>query len=211
MPDGGVEDYSWSVDSKFLAYVSVKKMGKDYAVSTNSDIYLYDNTTGKTINVSEGMMGYDKNPVFSPDGRYLAWTSMARDGYEADKNDIIILDLKSKIKQKLTNNWDETVTQFLWSKDSKFIYASLPYRGTVQLFSISIPENPQQPVQFKKITNTEHDYSNLIGIHNQTLYCHRTDMNHAAELFAIDIITGNATQLTHINTCLLYTSDAADE
>lgn len=202
MPDGGVEDYSWSVDSKFLAYVSVKKMGKDYAVSTNSDIYLYDNTTGKTINVSEGMMGYDKNPVFSPDGRYLAWTSMARDGYEADKNDIIILDLKSKIKQKLTNNWDETVNQFLWSKDSKFIYASLPYRGTVQLFSISIPENPQQPVQFKKITNTEHDYSNLIGIHNQTLYCHRTDMNHAAELFAIDILTGNATQLTHINTAI---------
>lgn len=101
MPDGGVEDYSWSVDSKFLAYVSVKKMGKDYAVSTNSDIYLYDNTTGKTINVSEGMMGYDKNPVFSPDGRYLAWTSMARDGYEADKNDIIILDLKSKSNKSL--------------------------------------------------------------------------------------------------------------
>ena len=69
MPDGGVEDYCWSTDSKFLAYVSVKKMGKEYAVSTNSDIYLYDNLSGKTSNITEGLMGYDKNPVFSPDGR----------------------------------------------------------------------------------------------------------------------------------------------
>lgn len=202
MPDGGVEDFCWSNDSKFLAYVSVKKMGKEYAISTNSDIYLYDNLTGKTKNITEGLFGYDKNPSFSPDGRYLAWTSMARDGYESDKNDVYILDLKTNVKRKLTANWDETINQFIWSKDSKFIYASVPYRGTVQLFSISIPMQADQAVQFKQITHTEHDYSNLIGIHNQTIYCHRTDMNHAAELFAIDILSGNARQLTQVNTAI---------
>lgn len=202
MPDGGVEDFCWSNDSKFLAYVSVKKMGKEYAISTNSDIYLYDNLTGKTNNITEGLLGYDKNPSFSPDGRYLAWTSMARDGYESDKNDVYILDLKTNVKRKLTANWDETINQFIWSKDSKFIYASVPYRGTVQLFSISIPMQADQAVQFKQITHTEHDYSNLIGIHNQTIYCHRTDMNHAAELFAIDILSGNARQLTQVNTAI---------
>lgn len=202
MPDGGVEDFCWSIDSKFLAYVSVKKMGKEYAISTNSDIYLYDNLTGKTNNITEGLLGYDKNPSFSPDGRYLAWTSMARDGYESDKNDVYILDLKTNVKRKLTANWDETINQFIWSKDSKFIYASVPYRGTVQLFSISIPMQADQAVQFKQITHTEHDYSNLIGIHNQTIYCHRTDMNHAAELFAIDILSGNARQLTQANTAI---------
>lgn len=202
MPDGGVEDFCWSNDSKFLAYVSVKKMGKEYAISTNSDIYLYDNLTGKTNNITEGLLGYDKNPSFSPDGRYLAWTSMARDGYESDKNDVYILDLKTNVKRKLTANWDETINQFIWSKDSKFIYASVPYRGTVQLFSISIPMQADHAVQFKQITHTEHDYSNLIGIHNQTIYCHRTDMNHAAELFAIDILSGNARQLTQVNTAI---------
>ena len=67
MPDGGTEDMNWSADSKWLAYVSVKKMGKEYAISTNSEIYLYELSTGITTNITDGLKGYDKNPVFSPD------------------------------------------------------------------------------------------------------------------------------------------------
>ncbi|MBK8449568.1 MAG: S9 family peptidase [Saprospiraceae bacterium] len=202
MPDGGLEDINWSADSKFLAYVSVKKTGKDYAVSTNSEIYLYDVASGKTINISDGLQGYDKNPVFSPDGKYLAWTSMARDGYEADKNDIYIMDLQTKVRNKITAKWDETVNQFIWSKDSKALYCSLPYRGTIQLFELLIPTDIQKgnETKFRQITNTDHDYNYLIGLSNQHIICHRVDINHAVEIYSVDIATGVAKQITQVNT-----------
>ena len=85
-PFGGGEDFIWSPDAKHIIYVTKAKTGKEYAVSTNTDIFLYELETGKTSNLTEGMMGYDMNPKFSPNGKYLLWQSMARDGYEADKN-----------------------------------------------------------------------------------------------------------------------------
>ncbi len=202
MPDGGVEDMCWSTDSKWLAYVSVKKMGKEYALSTNSDIYLYELSTGKTINVTDGLKGYDKNPVFSPDGKYLAWTSMARDGYESDKNDVYIMDLQTHVRNKITSDWDETVNQLYWSKDSKSIFCNVPYRGLIQLFEIIIPGDIQKAkeTKFRQITNTNYDYYNIVGQSGNQLICGRTDMNHASELYAVDIATGNATQLTQVNT-----------
>src|SRR5690606_15878883 len=89
-PFGGAEDIVWTPDSKGLLYVTKKKVGKEYAQSTNTDIYHYVMATGNTINLTAGMMGFDNNPAFSPDGQRLAWTSMRRDGFEADKNDIIV-------------------------------------------------------------------------------------------------------------------------
>lgn len=202
MPDGGVEDMCWSTDSKWLAYVSVKKMGKEYALSTNSDIYLYELSTGKTINVTDGLKGFDKNPVFSPDGKYLAWTSMARDGYESDKNDVYIMDMQTHVRNKITSDWDETVNQLHWSKDSKSIFCNVPYRGLIQLFEIIIPADIQKAkeTKFRQITNTNYDYYNIVGQSGNQLICGRTDMNHASELYAVDIATGNATQLTQVNT-----------
>ncbi len=84
-PFGGVESFAWSPDSKQLIYVSRKKAGMEYALSTNSDLYLYDLDSKTTKNITEGMMGYDTNPVYSPDGKYVAWLSMEHDGYESDK------------------------------------------------------------------------------------------------------------------------------
>src|SRR5690625_7715356 len=97
-------------------YMFLKNSGKDYALSTNTDIYEYDVATGKTINLTEGMMGYDTNPAFSKDG-VLAFLSMKRDGYEADKNDIIIM--YNGVKTNLTEHWDETISSFKWSEDGK--------------------------------------------------------------------------------------------
>ena len=85
-PFGGIESFAWTPDSKAVAYTSRKKTGLEYSISTNSDIYLYDLATKQTRNLTEGMMGYDTTPTFSPDGKYLAWGSMERDGYESDKN-----------------------------------------------------------------------------------------------------------------------------
>ena len=113
-PFGGEEDYTWSADGKNIVYVTKKKSGRDYAVSTNTDLYEYNIETGKTTNLTEGMLGYDINPVYSSNGA-LAWLSMARDGYEADKNDIIVKE--GNIQVNLTKDWDGTVNSMLWKKD----------------------------------------------------------------------------------------------
>ena len=128
-PFGGEEDYTWSPDGKKVVYVAKKKSGKAYTLSTNSDIYAYDIQSGKTSNLNEGMMGYDTHPLFSSNGT-MAWLSMKRDGYEADKNDVIIS--KGSIQQNLTKDWDGTVNSFLWKKDGSVIYFNAPIDGTVR-------------------------------------------------------------------------------
>ena len=117
-PFGGTEQIAWSPDGKTLAYTCKKKMGKEYTVSTNSEIYLYNIETGKTINFTSGMMGYDQNPVFSPDGKYLAWESMERDGYEADKNRLFVADLETGEKIDYSAKFDQNVQGLNWSADS---------------------------------------------------------------------------------------------
>ena len=104
-PFGGSESFAWSPDSKTLVYVSRKKTGKDYALSTNSDLYAYDLAAGTTKNLTEGMLGYDTAPAFSPDGTTLAWLSMEHDGYESDRNRLFILDWNTKEKRELTTEW----------------------------------------------------------------------------------------------------------
>ena len=116
-PFGGDEDYNWSPDSKFIIYVAKKKFGKDYAVSTNTDIYRYDVETGKTINLTEGMMGYDLNPSYNKQGT-LAFLSMKRDGYESDKQDLVVMFGSNKIN--LTASRDDLhVEGYKWSDDGK--------------------------------------------------------------------------------------------
>lgn len=137
-PFGGVESFAWTPDSKALVYTSRKKTGKEYAISTNSDLYRYDLATGETRNLTEGMMGYDTNPAFSPDGRYMAWLSMERDGYEADKNRLFILDTTTGEKTDLTKDWDYTIEEFCWQPDSKNIWFIAYHQGTAPIFNMDI-------------------------------------------------------------------------
>ncbi|MDR2839992.1 MAG: S9 family peptidase [Paludibacter sp.] len=113
-PFGGMEQLAWSPDSKTIAYTCRKKTGLEYAISTNSDIYLYNIAEKTTKNLTEGMMGYDINPAFSPDGTELAFLSMERDGCESDKNRLIILDLQTGEKHDITNAFDQSVESFVW-------------------------------------------------------------------------------------------------
>ncbi len=116
-PFGGIESFAWSPDSKQLIYVSRKKTGMEYALSTNSDLYLYTLADGTTRNLTEGMMGYDTNPAYSPDGKYIAWLSMEHDGYESDKNRIFIMDTATGEKTDLTTDWDYTADAIAWAPD----------------------------------------------------------------------------------------------
>ena len=201
MPFGGAEDVSWSPDGNTLAYASVKKTGKQYALSTNSDIYLYDVNSGNTNNISKGMMGYDKSPSFSPKGTYLAWTSMPRDGYEADKNSLWVVNLTTGVKANLFEDWDGTVDTYIWSNDDE-IFFTAPWKGTVQLFSALLTKGKDGLIHATiiQITKDIADYTQIIGITaNGNIIASRTDMNHAAELYSVHPRSGVANQITHVN------------
>lgn len=193
-PHGGSEDFVWSPDSSKVLYVCKKKSGKDYATSTNTDIYAYDLASGKTENWTEGMMGYDVNPKFSPDGKSLLWQSMARDGYEADKNDIVVMDLASKKITNLTKSWDESVVgDVAWSPDSKNIYFSTAYRGVKQLFYIGLDG------KVKQISGGNFDVNEIIAFQSGNILVTRTDINHNADLFKVNVKDGSMLQLTSVN------------
>ena len=204
-PFGGQEDLVWSPDSRGFVYVCKKKAGKEYAKSTNTDLYFYDVNSGKTENWTEGMMGYDTNPVFSRDGRRLAWLSMANDGYEADKNDIMVMDLVDKKKKmNLTARWDGTVSSFIWAAgesrmDAK-IYFTAPTEGTEQLFEVPVPfGGDAERVSVSQVTKGKWDVTGIVGQAGSKIIVTRCDMNHANEVYAVKPNYGDMICLTHEN------------
>ena len=195
-PFGGDEDYIWSPDSKSILYVCKKKSGTAYAISTNTDIYEYNLETGKTTNRTEGNLGYDTNPAFSPTGN-LTWLQMKRDGYEADKNDIIVSFKGMNVN--LTANWDGTVESFLWSPDGKKVYFQAPIDGTLQLFEVDFPGLTKKLPVVTQLTNGDFDVSGLVGLSGENIILIRTDMNHAAEIYSFNLMKKTWLQLTKIN------------
>ncbi|MFO7257000.1 MAG: S9 family peptidase [Bacteroidota bacterium] len=195
-PFGGSEDYTFTPDSKAIIYVAKKKYGTDYAVSTNTDLYRYDIATGTTTNLTEGMEGYDQRPSFSSSG-VLAWLSMRRDGYESDKQDIIVDGPGGRIN--LTAAWDGTVANYVWSNDGKKIYFTAPIDGTIQLFEVDYPGRTRKQPVVKQITEGDFDITSIVGQAGNELVVTRTDMNHAAEIFVVNLKGGNMRQLTHVN------------
>lgn len=199
-PFGGVESFAWTPDSKSLVYTSRKKTGMEYAVSTNSDLYMYDLESGSTRNLTEGMMGYDTNPVFSPDGKYLAWLSMEHDGYESDKNRIFIMDMSTGEKTDLTDNWDYTADEIAWNPDGKSIYFIAAKDGTVPVFSISLDTHA-----VTVIADGICDYAGLAPIEGGLL-TRRHSMLAPNEICVVT--RGNEVkQLTDVNTELLSKLD----
>jgi dipeptidyl aminopeptidase/acylaminoacyl peptidase len=194
-PFGGAEDFIWSPDSAQLLYVTKPKSGKEYSTSTNTDIFAYDLASGTTKNLTESNKGYDVNPKFSPDGKSLLWQSMARDGYEADKNDVKIMDWKSGKTTNLTAGWDESVSgDVFWSGDSKMIYFTAAFRGTKQLFSLD-PKN----TKVQQITKGDFDVNEIFADQKTSLLVGRTDINHATDIFSVNLKNGEMKQVTEAN------------
>ena len=197
LPFGDDEDYIWSLDGKKVLYVTKAKVGTDYVLSTNTDIYEYDLTSKKTTNLTEGMMGYDTNPQYNKEG-VLAWLSMAHDGNEADKNDLYIL--KDGKRINLTTNWDNTIFSYRWSNDGKQIYLIAATQGTEQVFVVAPFSKDTTP---RQLTQGVFDVNSIVGQAGEQLVVMRTDMNHAAELYTINLKEkkGRITlsQLSHFN------------
>ena len=198
-PWGGLEQVSWSPDGSQIAYTCRKKTGKEYALSTNSDIYLYDIASKQTTNLSEGMMGYDQNPVFSHDGKSIAWESMEHDGYESDKTRLIVYRFDTKEHKDYTENFDYGVSSIAFRADDAEIFAVVMYRGTQEVFAFSLNDGA-----IRQVTKGIHDI-NGIEISGDQIIAQEVSMSHPAELFAYPLngTESEGKQLTAINTEVL--------
>lgn len=223
-PFGGIEQLNWSPDSKTIAYTCRKKEGVEYATSTDSDIYLYDVNTGKTTNICKPAdyrpmaydptksmknqainkqngdynLGYDVNPTFSPDGKYIAWQSMARDGYESDRNRLCIYNIADKTKKYVTESFDSNVDSYCWTADSKKLYFTGCWHACINLYQTDLSGKVVQ------LTDDIADFGSISLANNgNTLLASRHSMSKADELYIVNpgknIKKTSVTQLTYEN------------
>jgi dipeptidyl aminopeptidase/acylaminoacyl peptidase len=186
-------EISWSPDGKYIAYTCKKMKGKDYAVSTNSDIFLYDINDDITTNLTKGMPGYDKYPSFSNDGSKIAWQSMETPGYEADKDRLFIMDLESGEKTYLTKDFDQDAEHLVWSSDDSRIYFISGTEATYQLYHIDVESS-----DITQITSGNHNYTNFHP-GNGFLTAEKMSMSMATEIFRVDVNSGEEEQISHVN------------
>ena len=206
-PFGGIEQLAWSPDSKTIAYTCRKKKGLQYAISTDSDIYLYNIGTRETknlckeagyvepkvdatksmkhqaVNAPENLKnnpGYDTNPQFSADGKYIAWQSMARDGYESDRNRLCIYDLATGKKNYVTEKFDSNVEGFTWNKDNKSLTFIGVWHGTLNLYQTNFKG------EIKQITNDWADYGSISLANNgNKILATRASMSHPTDIYMV--------------------------
>lgn len=191
-PFSGVEDFAWSPDGKLLAYASRKKTGLEYSISTNSDIYIYNTETQATKNLTEGMMGYDVMPSFSPDGKYIGWISQERDGYESDKKRLFIANLATREKEYLTSEFDYNTDDFQWREDSKSIYYIACKEALTHIWEIGLDK------KIRQITSGQYDYVGLDVVANKMIAL-RQSMVSPTEIFNVNIESGEATEISFEN------------
>lgn len=196
-PFGGMEQINWSPDSKTIAYTCRKLTGVAYSISTNSDIYLYNIETKQTANISNGMKGYDMSPVFSPDGSKIAWESMERDGYEADKIRLMVYDLKTKEIKDFTKDFDQNSSGLNWSDDSKKIYFISNYHAKDNIYELTISNN-----KIRKITEGIHDITSVIPA-GKVFISTRMSMSHPVDIVSVNPANGKITKLSTVNDALL--------
>lgn len=205
-PFGGIEQLAWSPDSKTIAYTCRKKTGVNYAISTDSDIFLYDVATGSTknlckpegykapevdpttsmknqaVNLQEGdvNVGYDTNPQFSPDGRYVAWQSMKHDGYESDRNRLCVYTLATGEKKYVAEKFDSNVDAFCWAADSKTLYFIGCWHACVNMYQTNING------EVKQLTDDWMDFGSIQMLGNTgKILASRHSISQADELYIV--------------------------
>ena len=191
-PMGGMEQINFSPDGKQLAYTCRKLNGTAEAKSTNADIYVYDLATGVTTNRSEGMPGYDQEPFFSPDGHYMAWTSMEEAQNESDRTRLMVLDLRTGKREEWTKGWKWECNNPQWSPDGKYIYFLSSQDFTYQLYRMEAGGR-----NIKALTSGRHDY-HAFKVAGSELVSARTALDAPAEIYAVSTADGKARALTQV-------------
>jgi dipeptidyl aminopeptidase/acylaminoacyl peptidase len=215
-PFGGLEQLCWSPDGRYIAYSCRKLAGKKYAFSTNTEIYIYDVATGACEVIDMGG-GYDTDPQWSPDGKKICWVSMERDGYEADKQRLMVADValsKAGLPeisgiQDVTIDFKYNVSSPVWSSDSKSIWFASLAEGLQGIFEAS---QEAESWEIRRITGDDMWYDFGSPFHvaeaedgKKTLYATWCSMDFPTELVAVDVVPGEVkyTQITHENEHIL--------
>lgn len=185
-------EITWSPDGKYIAFTSKRLRGIDDASSTNSDIFLYEISSGKETNITESNKGYDRYPVFSPDGSKIAFQSMERNGYEADLDRLFVYDIKESTRTWVSRGWQFDVENMTWL-DNRNIFFACSHLGTKQIFKINLEENAVEGV-----TEGVHNMG-PISIQAGILVSGICSMSMAPEISKVDITSGRIDQLTNIN------------
>ena len=205
-PFGGVEQLAWSPASDKVAFTCRAKTGLQYAISTDSDIYEYDLSNGKTTNLCKAsetgkeMAGYDTNPQYSPDGQFIAWQSMEHDGYEADWNRLCVMNRSTGEKKFVSKAFQSNVDGFLWDPDCKRIYFTGVWHGMSQVYCLHLDqpaENDPSACRIELLTSEVADYSSL-ALCNDRIITKRHSMSAADEIYSIEA-NGEVKQLTYEN------------
>ena len=178
-PFGGIEQLAWNPNNKEIAYTCRKKTGIEYAVSTNSDIFLYDVEKQTHKNITEGNKGYDTNPAYSPDGKRIAWQSMERDGYESDLNRLMVMDLQTGKTDWLTKRIEDPVEEFAWYNDTTILYTAC-WSGTINLYLITLEGWAE------RMTEGQYDLG-LGDICDHYAYLLGHSMRQANEIYRMDV------------------------
>ena len=192
-PWGGIEQFNFSPDGNKVAYTCRKKTGMDYALSTNSDIYVYNVLDGSTVNISEGIMGYDQNPVFSHDGTRIAWESMERDGYESDKLRLMVYDLRTGSRTDYTASFDYGVSGISWTDDDSEMLAVVMYRGMNEIFAFNVAN--------KAIRQVTHGYHDINGFElaGNKIFANQVSISYPATIYTYNL-TDNMKEGTKLTT-----------
>ena len=180
-PFGGMEQLAWSPDGKQIAYTCRKKTGLEYAISTNSDIFIYDLATKQTRNICPEIMGYDTNPQYSPDGQYIAWQSMEHDGYESDQNRLFIMNLQTGEKRFVSKAFESNVDEFIWDNNSKGFYFTGVWHGQTHIYNIDIANGDK----LTKLTEGDYDFGTL-ALCGDKLLTKRHSMMMGDEIYQLD-------------------------
>ena len=191
--DYDIAEVQWSPDSKKIVFATKPLTCRQYATSTNSDIFVYNVESKTTENISSDNAGYDRYPTFSPDGKTIAWWSMKTDGYESDQKRLFLMDIATGVKTYATAGFDQNIETYTWSNDSKTIYFTSGIQGTEQVFKIDVAKKA-----ITQLTKGYHDYT-ACSFNNGVLVGQKMSIKMSPELFRVDIKTGKETQLTFTN------------
>jgi len=197
-PFGGMEQVNWSPDSKKITYTCKKLTGKEYTLSTNSEIYIYELESGETKNLTkEKHEGYDKAAVYSPNGELIAWESMRRDGYESDKNRIFVYNFNTGEETNYSTEFEQNAQGLTWSDDSKKLYFTSDYHARFHIYELNLEDG-----NIRQVTEGRHNYRSVEPA-GDILIGSKQSMSQPTEIYSIDPATGKETQVSFINENLM--------
>ena len=192
-PFGGIEEVSWHPDGNQLVYCCKKLTGKEFAESTNTDIYLYNLSTKTTQNLTESNKGYDMDPLISPDGKKMVWWNMKTDGFESEKHSLMIYDFETETSDDYSTDFDQDATGFAWSEDSKTVYFISCIEATHHVYKMDVESRI-----IEQLTEGDYDY-NTVQVDGNQLIVTRTTHAEPSEIYAVQLKDKAVQQLSFIN------------